>query len=262
MKKKWKKAVVIVIVLAALIALVPYQIGTMKDGGSKTFKSLTYEILRYHKLKPVGMGDDGYFNGWRIEILGRTLCDDYEDYRLGLEPADLALPEDITDEDVAAQDPEDELTPDDDLYEPIPVPAPDGPKIIIPCPDGHYSSESGEYTADFEVMDEEMGGGRFILYHNGEKSASGGYHTEAEIYNGETYYYVWAGVEGVYDNTPDIHIATYYPDNDAFIQLEDIRVVDHELIYANSPGETPDGEQIDNEFAAWLYHTDEPMGEW
>lgn len=78
MKTILKRAAVIIVVLAILIAVVPYQWGiVMKDGGSRTWKSLTWEIHHYNKLKTVGEGDDGWFVGWRIKIFGYTLRDDY-----------------------------------------------------------------------------------------------------------------------------------------------------------------------------------------
>lgn len=263
MKKKWKKVVVIVIVIAALIALVPYQIGTLKDGGSKTLKSLTYNIVRYHKLKPVGMGNDGYFNGWRIEIFGRTLCDDYEDYRQGLEPVDLALPEGVTDEEVTALDAEDELPPDDDLYEPIPVPEPETDPIDygdgdIPdstvsfAPSGFYSSESGEYAMFFAPDTTTAPTGELSLEKDGEITAWGDYRTEEVIYNGISNYYIWLTVKGLDAPVDDIHIANYYPDDDLLLQLEYIEVSNGALTVGCPPAD-PDA---DSDFGVVLVRAD------
>lgn len=76
MKKKCKTVIIVILVILILIPIVPYRIDMYKDGGSRVFTSLTYEICRYHKL--VESNGIGYFNGWRIEILGKTVRDDYE----------------------------------------------------------------------------------------------------------------------------------------------------------------------------------------
>ena len=82
MKKKLKKILIILLVIVILIPIVPYQCAVYKDGGSRVFKSLTYEICRYHRMEPIWLDGSGggYFDGWRIEILGHTVRDDYESY--------------------------------------------------------------------------------------------------------------------------------------------------------------------------------------
>ena len=82
MKKHLKRAVIVIVILAVIIAVVPYQCGIIvKDGGSRHWQALTWEIHRYHRLMPIeldGRGD-GIFEGWRIRIFGKTVRDDYED---------------------------------------------------------------------------------------------------------------------------------------------------------------------------------------
>ncbi len=60
-----KKVLIIVIALILVVLLVPYNVNSLKDGGSKSFKSLTYEIMKVHR-----MVDDGYEDGIIIRILG------------------------------------------------------------------------------------------------------------------------------------------------------------------------------------------------
>lgn len=78
MKKMLKIAIIVILVILILIPIVPYRIDMYKDGGSRVFTSLTYEICRYHKL--VDSNGIGYFNGWRIEILGKIVRDDAENF--------------------------------------------------------------------------------------------------------------------------------------------------------------------------------------
>ena len=79
MSKKLKIAIIVILVILILIPIMPYPwVIVTKDGGSKTWKSLTWELHHYHKLMPVGERNDGiYFTGWRIKIFGYTLRDDY-----------------------------------------------------------------------------------------------------------------------------------------------------------------------------------------
>ena len=80
MKKKLIRAAAALIVLAMIIAIAPYQCGlVLKDGGSKHWEALTWEVHHYHRMKPVGGDNDGWFEGWRIKVFGHTLRDDYKD---------------------------------------------------------------------------------------------------------------------------------------------------------------------------------------
>lgn len=76
--KKLKIAVIIMVVLAVVIAIVPYQCGlVLRDGGSRHWQSLTWEIHHYHRPYPIGSEEVGWFEGWRISVFGKTIRDDY-----------------------------------------------------------------------------------------------------------------------------------------------------------------------------------------
>lgn len=66
-----KKILRIVIVLILVILLFPYRINFLKDGGSKHFQSLTYEITKVHKMTDDRYSDGIiYMDGLIIKILG------------------------------------------------------------------------------------------------------------------------------------------------------------------------------------------------
>lgn len=76
--KKLKLTVIIVVVLAVVIAIVPYQCGlVLRDGGSQHWQALTWEIHHYHRMMPIESGEEGWFEGWRISVFGHTIRDDY-----------------------------------------------------------------------------------------------------------------------------------------------------------------------------------------
>lgn len=213
MKNKRKKIIIIILVILILIPIVPYQFGLVfKDGGSRVFKSLTYEICRYHRMEPVWLDGSGggWFVGWRIKILGKTIRDDYKDY-LAANPepdmSQLAL-ELAEQQQIAAS---------------------------IEAPDGFYSSETGEYAAEFTEVDHILETGRITLYHNGEVCASGTFYERQEIFGMHECYYLWMKVENVDLMSDDIHIMTYYPDDDSLVQLEYISVADGSISVA-APG--------------------------
>lgn len=68
MKKKFIK---IVVVIVLVLLLFPFNIQFLKDGGSKYFRSLTYEIIKIHRLTDVeGAKCDAYVDGLIIKVLG------------------------------------------------------------------------------------------------------------------------------------------------------------------------------------------------
>lgn len=80
-KKKSKTFIVIAVVAVLLILLVPVRF-VLKDGGSKVYRAVTYEVTRYNRICEA-LGEDGLptsirLRGWRIKILGFTLYDDDE----------------------------------------------------------------------------------------------------------------------------------------------------------------------------------------
>ena len=82
MKKKLKRSVIIIVAVAFVLELLPYQWGAIKrDGGSRTWKSLTWEATRYHQYN--GYEADGSVHvdeGWLIKVFGYTLRDDAENF--------------------------------------------------------------------------------------------------------------------------------------------------------------------------------------
>lgn len=182
---------------------------------------------------------------------------DAEDPAPATEPADIEKP---------ADEPnisEDELPPDDDLYEPIPVPEPETDPIDygdgdIPdstvsfAPSGFYSSESGEYAMFFAPDTTTAPTGELSLEKDGEITAWGDYRTEEVIYNGVSNYYIWLTVKGLDAPVDDIHIANYYPDDDLLHQLEYIEVSNGVLTVGCPPAD-PDA---DSDFGVILVRAD------
>lgn len=76
------RTAVIIAAAVFLLSLLPYQWGTIKrDGGSRTWKSLTWEVTRYHRYN--GYEQDGSVHideGWLIKVFGHTLRDDAENF--------------------------------------------------------------------------------------------------------------------------------------------------------------------------------------
>lgn len=64
-------------ILLALLLLFPMPFG-MDDGGSVEYRAVLYSVTRYHALNPQQMfGDTKYVGGWRIEILGVEVFDNF-----------------------------------------------------------------------------------------------------------------------------------------------------------------------------------------
>ena len=70
-----RKLAVAAAVLIAMILLFPFR-AEMDDGGSIRYGTPLYGITRLHSLNP--QAEDGYLDGWRIEILGITVYDHAE----------------------------------------------------------------------------------------------------------------------------------------------------------------------------------------
>lgn len=111
----------------------------------------------------------------------------------------------------------------------------------IPAPRGYYASESGEYAMFFAPNTTTASAGELSLVNNEEVSAWGDYRTEEVVFGGEVNYYIWLTVKGLDEPVDDIHIATYYPADDAILQLEDIRTSDGMLSIGCPPAD-PDAE--------------------
>lgn len=69
--KKSTFIVIIVIVLLLAAALFPYNITKIGDSGTKTYKSLVYEITIYHEK--IG-NSDYYKQGYAINVFGNELA--------------------------------------------------------------------------------------------------------------------------------------------------------------------------------------------
>lgn len=66
-----KKLIKILAVIVLILLLFPFNIQFLKDGGSKCFRSLTYEIIKIHRLTDVeGSEGDTYVDGLIIKVLG------------------------------------------------------------------------------------------------------------------------------------------------------------------------------------------------
>lgn len=81
MPKKFRIILIAVIVITLIIALFPSTVH-LKDGGSVTYTSLVYEVVRYHRLSEK-IGDDDevhqyYIDGRRVKIFGLIIYDDEE----------------------------------------------------------------------------------------------------------------------------------------------------------------------------------------
>lgn len=61
-----KKALIVIIILALL--LIPIKTG-YKDGGTTSYRALTYEIIKYHRIANDG-APNNYEVGTGIKILG------------------------------------------------------------------------------------------------------------------------------------------------------------------------------------------------
>ena len=68
MKKIWIGIIIFVLV----VLLFPIRMN-LKDGGSVSYKSLTYEITKIHQLSPEVDGVKPYIDGLEIKILGMTV---------------------------------------------------------------------------------------------------------------------------------------------------------------------------------------------
>ena len=66
--KKSKKIIIAIIIAVLIIPLIPVRIA-YKDGGSTAYKSLVYEIIKYHSLTD----KDGYETGTGIKVFGKEI---------------------------------------------------------------------------------------------------------------------------------------------------------------------------------------------
>lgn len=66
-----KKIVIAALIIVLVVLLFPTR-SPMKDGGSVCYKSLTYEITKFHELAPI---DDTkpYIDGLEIRLFGVTV---------------------------------------------------------------------------------------------------------------------------------------------------------------------------------------------
>ncbi len=67
-KKKWLVVTAVIMILLVLLTPIPIY---WKDGGSVTFKSLTYEVTKIHQL-PSDI-DEPFIEGLEVKILGITV---------------------------------------------------------------------------------------------------------------------------------------------------------------------------------------------
>lgn len=65
-----RKLAVAAVVLLSIISLFPFRV-EMDDGGSIRYGTSLYGITRLHSLN--SQAEDGYLDGWHIEILGITV---------------------------------------------------------------------------------------------------------------------------------------------------------------------------------------------
>lgn len=72
---KRKKIIKTIIIVILIILLVPFPI-FYKDGGTVKYRAIVYEITRYHKDDP-SMPPPGYRKGWRIELFGLEVYDNF-----------------------------------------------------------------------------------------------------------------------------------------------------------------------------------------
>lgn len=76
MRKKLIKTALITLAIALIISIIPVR-HEYRDGGSVEYKAIAYSITHYNKIAPENSSQR--LNGWRIEILGHVLRDDFKD---------------------------------------------------------------------------------------------------------------------------------------------------------------------------------------
>ena len=74
--KRLKKKVVIIsgIVLIILLVLMFPKVDEINDGGTKIYKSLTYEVTRVHKIKEDSLNE--FYEGTVVKIFGKEVYND------------------------------------------------------------------------------------------------------------------------------------------------------------------------------------------
>lgn len=72
-----KKIIILILNIAVLIALLCPQVIIYKDGGSKRFRALLYEVYIQHKMKTVD--EDEYYGGVQVKILGFEIYNSLEE---------------------------------------------------------------------------------------------------------------------------------------------------------------------------------------
>ncbi len=70
-----KKIILIIAICLAIVLLIPIP-GQLKDGGSKQYTAILYQVTDYHKLN----SPDGYIEGIGIEILGLEVFNNCRKY--------------------------------------------------------------------------------------------------------------------------------------------------------------------------------------
>lgn len=68
-----KILIIIVILLILLILFIP-EVNGLNDGGTVILKSLTYEIIKVHKIKEYSLNE--YYEGTVVRIFGHEVYND------------------------------------------------------------------------------------------------------------------------------------------------------------------------------------------
>jgi hypothetical protein len=72
---KKRKMILIICILIFLVLFFPIK-SMCKDGGTVSYKALTYKVTNYHRMNPYL--ESGFSTGLRIVILGKVVYNDYE----------------------------------------------------------------------------------------------------------------------------------------------------------------------------------------
>ena len=89
MKRK-RKGLIAIVVILLILALVPFRILRLKDGGSVEYGSLVYSVTKVHRLAGV---DGGYEDGWEVKMLGKTVYEKTEIAEGEAQGEELEMPE-------------------------------------------------------------------------------------------------------------------------------------------------------------------------
>lgn len=49
-----KKAILIIVILAVIIQFFPFRMGTIKDGGTKTYGAVAYKVVKWNRIMSDG----------------------------------------------------------------------------------------------------------------------------------------------------------------------------------------------------------------